>query len=94
MAQFTTNNHGNPQVLDQSGFVYSKHRTKNNWRCQKNSKKEGWSCKARVKTIISGNETHIVKYVGNHIHPPCFPPENPKEIDLESDYNKVKPLKI
>ena len=60
----------------------------------KEFKKEGWSCKARVKTIISGNETHIVKYVGNHIHPPCFPPENPKEIDLESDYNKVKPLKI
>ena len=85
MAQFTTNNHGNPQVLDQAGFVYSKHRTKNNWRCQKNSKNEGWTCKARVKTIVSGNEIHIVKHVGNHIHPPCFPPENPKEIVLESD---------
>jgi hypothetical protein len=37
------------------------------------------------KLIVSGNEIHIVKHVGNHIHPPCFPPENPKEIVLESD---------
>ena len=69
LAEFTTNKHGNPQIVDTEGFVYSKHRAIGplvQWRCHKSSKREGWTCTARATT----EGEHIVKRIGQHVHPP------------------------
>jgi len=70
-AEFTRNNHGNPQLVDNEGFVYNLHRSDKHtgpsvhWRCTKNSVREGWKCTARATT----EGEYIVKRVNLHKPP-------------------------
>ena len=70
-AEFTRNNHGNPQLVDNEGFVYNLHKSDKftgplvYWRCTKKSVREGWKCSARATT----EGEYIVKRVNLHKHP-------------------------
>ena len=69
VVQFTTNKRGNPQVIDESGFAYSKHVVSKGiiyWRCMRKSPADNRYCTTRVGT--EGNR--IVKRSGNHNHHP------------------------
>ena len=71
VVQFTTNKRGNPQVIDESGYAYSKHVVSKGiiyWRCMRKSPADNRYCTTRVGT--EGNR--IVKRSGNHNHHPSL----------------------
>ena len=68
LAKFTSSAHGNPQLVDSSGFVYNKHKSNERrdrifWIC---ARKTRYKCTARATT----EGDYIIKYLGEHIHPP------------------------
>ena len=73
MAKYTSSKHGNPQLVDSVGYSYIRHKSNNSatkvyWRCQMRTK---INCMARATT----EGIFIVKYIGEHIHPPWFETE-------------------